>query len=325
VPLTVAPPSDAGSARRPLPIDPRIRERRIAVRRAEGRRRLKFLCVLLAVIVLGASAIGITQSSLLAVHHVEVSGLVHTTPTEVLTAARLEHHARMVNVHPGQVAQRLDALPWVATAVVQRHWPSTVRIRVTERTAVANVPAGSGQMAVVDAMGRVLAVAPAPAAPAAGPAPATPATSSAPAHPSARAHPTPPASAQPAPPPAGWSSLPIIRGLAPAGPPGSTEGDSEALAALALVSAVNRGFPAALAARVTTVTIADSQLRAVIAPSINVRLGTANQLDAKLLALRALLERVDLKGVAVIDVRVPDAPVLTRQDQAGTVSTTPRG
>ena len=42
------------------------------------------------------------------------------------------------------------------------------------------------------------------------------------------------------------------------------------------------------------------------------RLGTATQLESKLVALASVLERADLANVHVIDLRVPGAPALTR-------------
>ena len=43
-----------------------------------------------------------------------------------------------------------------------------------------------------------------------------------------------------------------------------------------------------------------------------VRFGTSAQLDTKLIALASVLERADLAGVRTIDLRVPNAPALTR-------------
>jgi hypothetical protein len=45
---------------------------------------------------------------------------------------------------------------------------------------------------------------------------------------------------------------------------------------------------------------------------VRVRFGAPNQLEAKLLSFGALLERADLGNVRIIDLRVPDAPALTR-------------
>jgi len=47
---------------------------------------------------------------------------------------------------------------------------------------------------------------------------------------------------------------------------------------------------------------------------IEVRFGTATQVDAKVRSLRTVLEQVDLTCAAVIDVRAPGSPVLTRDE-----------
>jgi cell division protein FtsQ len=299
-PPTMAPPT--GPSR--LPIDPRIRQRRIEVRREEGRRRLKFLCTLLAVAVLAATGIGITHSWLLAVHHVEVSGTAHISRAEVIAAAGVRDGDLMVDIHPGRLASRLDGLPWVASAAVSRHWPTTVQIRITERVPVALIPSQPGQVAVVDGTGRVLAVGPAPGGP-----PALPVSD--------------PAGAGAA----AGRRLPTIVGLDPAGGPGSSLADDGRLqGALALIAALAANGPPSLRDRISTVSVApDGQLSATLAPAITLRLGPSEQLEAKLLALGALVQQVDLKGVTSIDVRVPDSPVLTRAGRAGTVSTTSRG
>lgn len=299
-PPTTAPP--AGPSR--LPIDPRIRQRLIEVRREEGRRRLKFLCTLMAAALLTAAGFGITHSWLLAVHHVEVSGTAHASRQEVIAAAGIGDGDLMIDIHPGRLAARLDALPWVASAAVSRRWPTTVQIRITERVPVALIPSQPGQVAVVDGTGRVLAVGPAPGGPAALDASNANAGGA-----------------------GGGHRLPTILGLDPAGRPGSWLGDDARLqGALALISAVAADGPPSLSDRMSAVSVAqDGQLSATLAPAITLRLGPPEQLEAKVLALRALVEQVDLKGVTTIDVRVPDAPVLTRSGRAGTVSTTSRG
>lgn len=49
------------------------------------------------------------------------------------------------------------------------------------------------------------------------------------------------------------------------------------------------------------------------ADGVVVRFGTTSQLEAKLVSLAAVLERVDLAAVRVIDLRVPGAPALTNR------------
>ena len=294
MPVTAAPPGHDTVPH--LPLDPRIRERRIAVRREEGRRRLKFVSLVLAAGLLAGGALGIAHSPLLTVHHVRVAGALHTSQRDVVAASGVRAGTLMIEVSPGRMDARLRTLPWVATATVSRHWPNTVTIRVSERSALAILPTASGEFALVDETGRVLAVGPAGSLPSmAGPAPSPP--------------------------------LPVLRGLAPAGPAGSTVDPSgPGRGALELVAAARRDLPAALAARVSGVTLdGDGQLTATVSPAIAVRFGPDDQIDAKLLSLRTLLEAADLTGATVIDVRVPDAPVLTRQGRGTTLSTTPRG
>lgn len=83
-----------------------------------------------------------------------------------------------------------------------------------------------------------------------------------------------------------------------------------ALDLAAVVPASLRGrigalWPQADGAVEATVTIADGR-------TATVRFGTADQLESKLVALAAVLERADLANVRVIDLRVPGAPALTR-------------
>jgi len=146
----------AGRSERPIKeVDPRIRERWIAVRRDEGRRRLRVLLVVLAVVVVGAVAWVALASPLLDVDDVVVRGTAHTTPEQVMNAAQIARGDAMVWVDDGAAAARVEALPWVRRAHVVRDWPGTVRITVTERTAAAWVQSGTGA-AIVDGTGRVL-------------------------------------------------------------------------------------------------------------------------------------------------------------------------
>jgi cell division protein FtsQ len=62
----------------------------------------------------------------------------------------------MIDVDTGRLAQRLNALPWVAKATVARNWPSAVGISLRERVPTAVVTTANGEWAVTDAAGRVL-------------------------------------------------------------------------------------------------------------------------------------------------------------------------
>lgn len=156
---TRAAPPRAGSRPRP-PVDPRMRERWVAVRRAEGRRRLRVLLLALSTIALLGGALVVAESPLLDVDRVVVTGAARVTSEEVAAVAGVRGDA-MVWVDGEAVARRVETMPWIRSARLRREWPGIVTIAVRERTPVAWVAAVVG-VAVVDRTGRVLVHADAP-------------------------------------------------------------------------------------------------------------------------------------------------------------------
>jgi hypothetical protein len=147
-------------AERPVarpPVDPRLRARRIEVRRSEGRRRLRRILVAVAVTVVCLIAWGITRSPLLDVDHLEVHGVDRLGAARVIEVAGIERGDALVDLDLGDVRRSIEALAWVDTARVERSWSGTIGYRVVERTPRA-VLVGSGSGAwLVDAQGWVLA------------------------------------------------------------------------------------------------------------------------------------------------------------------------
>jgi cell division protein FtsQ len=153
-------------------MDPRLRARRVEVARDHGRRRLRRMVALGVLTVLVVAAVGVTRSSLLDVDHVEVRGASRTSEATLRTALGVPLGRAMTSVDPGPARARLERLPWVRRATVSRSWPSTVTVRLVERTPVAVMGEGSGAV-LVDRSGRVLGAATAADGyPSAGPAPA---------------------------------------------------------------------------------------------------------------------------------------------------------
>ena len=137
-------------------VDPRIRQRRVEVRRTEGRHRLRVLLALLGATALLAAAWGVTRLPLLDVDRVVVDGGARTGVTAVRVASGLERGRPMVDVDEQASVRGVAELPWVLSATARREWPSTVRIHVTERTLVAVTSDDAGGWAAVDVAGRVL-------------------------------------------------------------------------------------------------------------------------------------------------------------------------
>ncbi|MBI2703765.1 MAG: FtsQ-type POTRA domain-containing protein [Actinobacteria bacterium] len=137
-------------------IDPRIRARRDAVQLGHKRKRLRRLVVLVVIVSLGAAGYFLVNSSLLSARSVEITGGPNTSVDDIRAAAAIGPDERMLDVNERAIAQRVEQLPWVDTATVQRRWPRSVTISVTERKLAALLQDGAGGWLAVDGTGRVL-------------------------------------------------------------------------------------------------------------------------------------------------------------------------
>lgn len=143
-------------ARAVAAVDPRMRARRAAVARSAGRRRLHRLVAAAVVLSLAAVSLAVLHSGVLEARHRLLRGATDTPASAVWRAAGISSATPLVDVSSGAAARRVEQLPWVGRASVQRHWPDTVVVTVTEREPVAVVGQGASAV-VVDRTGRVLA------------------------------------------------------------------------------------------------------------------------------------------------------------------------
>jgi cell division protein FtsQ len=112
------------------------------------------LIAVAGVIVVAACAYVLYGTSLLGVRQIDVTGTVIAPPEAVLAAAAVAEGTPLLRLDTDGIAQRVGALPPVASVDVRRSWPHTLVIAVTERTAVAVVGEPTG-FAVLDASGVV--------------------------------------------------------------------------------------------------------------------------------------------------------------------------
>jgi cell division protein FtsQ len=247
-------------------IDPRIRARRIEVRRGAGRKRLQRLVDLGLVVAVAAGFAGALWTPLLDVDEVRVVGSARTDALEVLDRSGVVPGDPLIGVDLAAVGARIVEMPWVAEVRVSRGIDGVIELHITERTAVAAL--GTGAAAVlVDREGRVLG----------------------------------PASDAPGPP------LLELTGLGPAPPAGGFVA-AAATDALALAAHLAGAVPGVLAR------LDAGDLSGTLIQGGAVRFGDARQLDAKTRSLRTVLEQVDLSCLAVLDLRLPGSPVLTREE-----------
>lgn len=271
--------------RKTPPIDSRIRARRIDVRRREGRRRLRRLTAVVAASALVLGAWALVRSPALDVDTIEVSGAEQTPVADVLASIAIDRGDALVDVDVTLAAERVAALPWVASVDVERSWGGAIAVSIVERTPdlVASDP--TGQLWLIDADGSVLGA-------------------------------------------ANDSVDGFVRVDGIDVPPPGGAIDTERAAALAL----SVGLPDDVRPLVAAVVVDESDeiwIRLLPRPGEVdargaaradggvIRLGDGRELDEQIRATTAVLDQVDLTDLAVVDVRVPSNPVVTRTPVPG--------
>ncbi|HLG90048.1 MAG TPA: cell division protein FtsQ/DivIB [Alphaproteobacteria bacterium] len=82
-------------------------------------------------------AVDATASVGFRVEDVEVAGRVETDPKALLDALGLKRGDPLLAFDPATARERVEALPWVASAAVERLFPDTIRIVIVERRPIA--------------------------------------------------------------------------------------------------------------------------------------------------------------------------------------------
>ena len=104
-------------------IEPRLRQRRIGVRRAESRRRLRWLIVAGVVLVVVVAALAVLGSSLFAVDDVAVTGNVYTDAAELQAVVDDLTGTPVLRVDTLAAEEQLESIPWVEDARVTHEVP----------------------------------------------------------------------------------------------------------------------------------------------------------------------------------------------------------
>jgi len=119
------------------------------------RRRWHLVLAVLVVALVAWAAWLVMFSQLFGVRQIDVQGVSLVSSDDVIAAAGVSTGLPMVRVSQQTVSGLVTAaLPAVASVDVQRKWPSTLVLRVTERVAVYQVASG-GQYGMVSADGVV--------------------------------------------------------------------------------------------------------------------------------------------------------------------------
>jgi cell division septal protein FtsQ len=290
-----------------------------------GRRRALVtvaLAVLIIAIPIAVYALG-RESTAFHVRHIVLSGQrrAHTHPLrQALSSAFLG--ANLFSIDTRRVRDALAKFPYVDGVRVDRRFPDTLRVRLTEFVPAALL-FSRGRWYVLSNEGRILAQdresattpSPGSSAPAESASPGS-AGASPPPSPGAMASPGPASAthppAAPSPPgpevelPAGARRLPVIAADLPVAV-GGTVTDPRVRDSLAALSAL----PSRLRRAATSASATATNIRLVLHAGPVLEVGDTSNLHIKMLALRAVLGRYAARHIACtfIDVSVPDRPL----------------
>lgn len=148
---------EAGDVTEPgAPVDPRLRARRVEVRRANARRRRRRRWITFAVLVVAIAIPVLVFSPLLSVRSMSVRGTRHLVPEQITQLSGIEAGDAMITIDPGAAADGIRQSHWVRRVSVDRRWPWSVDIVVSERRLAAVVAGSSGAKFLVADDGVVL-------------------------------------------------------------------------------------------------------------------------------------------------------------------------
>ncbi len=139
-------------------IEPRLRQRRIGVRRAEGRRRLRRWGSVAAVLVVVIAILALLGSSWFSVDDVDVTGVQRADVDAVEDVVNDLLGEPVLLVDTDAAEDRLEQIPYVETARVRTDFPSGATIEIREREPVATTVGADGRFRILDREGRVVDV-----------------------------------------------------------------------------------------------------------------------------------------------------------------------
>lgn len=139
-------------------IEPRLRQRRIGVRRAEGRRRLRRWGIVVGVLVVVIAVLAVLGSSLFAVDDVDVTGLQRADVDAVEAVVNDLIGEPVLLVDTGAAEDRLEQIPYVESARVRTDFPNGATIELREREPIAFTRGADERFRIMDREGRVVDV-----------------------------------------------------------------------------------------------------------------------------------------------------------------------
>lgn len=141
-------------------IEPRMRERRVAVKRAQSRKRLKWVALGAVVVIVVVGGLAVLGSPLFAVRadQVTITGAVYTDREQLDAIVDDLVGTPSLRVDTTRLEEELEAISWVDEARVTVDFPHAATIDIRERAAMTTYRGPDERFRVLDREGRVLDV-----------------------------------------------------------------------------------------------------------------------------------------------------------------------
>jgi len=142
------------------------RESTVVATITPARRRRRWLAIKIGavVVVVGATLVvggrWLLHQSFLSVQHVRLTGEVHESAQQILSATRLTDHPPMIDLSASALLRDLSAYPWIASVSLIKRWPDSIDLAIHEVSAVAVAYDAHHVLRFVSATGRDLTPAP---------------------------------------------------------------------------------------------------------------------------------------------------------------------
>jgi cell division protein FtsQ len=91
----------------------------------------------------------------LRVNYIFVEGRSETSSKKLLQSLRLNRGQFILDFKPEEARLRIEKLPWVETAIIERHLPDTIRLTIKEKKPLA-LWQRNGELLLLDAKGKII-------------------------------------------------------------------------------------------------------------------------------------------------------------------------
>lgn len=139
-------------------IEPRLRERRAQVKKESRKRRLRWVAVVVIVAGVALSSLAVLGSGLFAVDDVRIEGVAYSAGPEFDAILDDLLGTNVFRVDTNGLAERIESIPWVEDARVSVRFPGSATVEVRERTPAVAFLGADNRYRVLDGKGRVIAV-----------------------------------------------------------------------------------------------------------------------------------------------------------------------